>query len=97
MRIYRRGATAVLRCQSYNSKTNVATTPGTSIKITVKNPVPTAVVSAQAMSNDDTGDHSYAYDIAADAVVGEYEYEVVTVNATRTSVATSKFRVEARI
>ena len=97
MKIYIRGATAKLRGLSYNSKTNAATTPDTSITITVKDPTGTAVVDDQNMTNDDTGDHSYGYDIAADAVLGEYEYVITAVHSNDTSKLKRKFVVEADI
>ena len=59
------------------------------ITITITDSCGTEVVSAQAMTNEATGEYSYAYDIPKDAQYGIYD---VIVTATSVDKSVSKFR-----
>lgn len=61
----------------------------TSVSITIRDPCGTDLITAQAMSTSETGVYEYYYDIAADAIFGEYEVEII---ATSPSVNINRYR-----
>jgi len=61
----------------------------TSVSITIRSPCGTDLITAQAMSTSATGVYEYYYEIAADALYGEYEVEII---ATSPSVYTNIYR-----
>jgi len=50
------------------------------VSITISDPCGTALISEQAMSNTGVGLYEYYYNIAADAVFGEYEVEIIATS-----------------
>ena len=53
-----------------------------SVSITITDPCGTVLVNEQAMNTDDTGVYYFYYDIAGDAPYGEYEIEILAIDAT---------------
>ena len=92
--VFTRGETVVC-CLSVETDAGVATTPDTSYKVTVEDPAGTEVVDAQAMTEDATGELSYDYKPAADAVLGTYKVEYTLVHGVRTIIKQDTFVVQA--
>lgn len=74
-----------------------ATSPSTSMKVSILAQDGTKVVDAQDMTEDGTGDYSYyEYTIAADAAVGKYTVEYAANNGGKVTIEYDYFEVKAR-
>lgn len=93
---FTQGETVLFDLAVTKTSDGLAASPATSMKITVIAPGGTQVVDAQDMTEDATGDFSYAYTLAAAAVVGTYLVEYAAVNGTKTSIEYDQFKVKAR-
>ena len=85
--ICERGETNFIKVNVKN-ESHVLVDP-TSVSITIRSPCGTDLITAQAMSTSVTGVYEYYYGIAADALYGEYEIEII---ATSPSVYTNIYR-----
>lgn len=74
---YERQETARIVAYIYNYGTTTKVSPGTSTKCSIWDPTATAVVDAQAMTEDDTGEFHYDYTSAATAILGVYRGVIV--------------------
>lgn len=73
----------------------VAADPAT-VKITIKNPKGSKVVSSIDMTNDAVG--SYYYDYLCPSILGEYDYKIVAVGSDdRVTIVKDSFHVNESI
>lgn len=94
MDLFQRTETVVCSLTIKDS-TGTLVDPDTSIKVTVTDPDGTAVVDDQAMSKDDTGTYHYDYTPDSDADLGPYVVRYKTVDAGRTTIVKTDFRLQA--
>lgn len=67
------------------------TSPSTSMKITITDPVGAIVVNSQPMVKDAEGTYHYDYNPAGNAVSGYYQVLYVAIDGTRTTVQEDNF------
>ena len=92
--VFTRGETAVPSL-AVETNAGVATTPDTSYVVTIEDPDGTEVADGETMTVADTGELSYDYTIAADAVLGIYKVEYVLVHGVRKTIKQDTFVVQA--
>ncbi len=92
---YTPSETVIIDCDVTNVS-DAAADPATSIVVRIKDPAGTLVITDVAMTKDDTGDYHYDYNPAADAPMGRYNYEIVAISSTRTTITADTFDLVAR-
>lgn len=75
------------------STTGVLTNPATSMTVTITAPNNTAVVSAQAMTNDSTGLYHYDYTPASSVSLGEYKVRYTATDGSRVTIQDDVFNM----
>ncbi len=95
VKTYQQGETVVIDGDSTN-RAGAATSPDTSMTITITDPAATDQVTAAAMTSDGTGDFHYDYNLAAAAVLGVWTYEIVSTNAGNVTIEPGRFNVVRR-
>lgn len=93
MKTFQRAETVICSILVYNSSDEL-TDPATSMKIDITNPVGTSVVTATAMTKDDTGTYHYDYTPAADAMLGKYKVKYTATDSTRVTIQNDSFILE---
>ncbi len=72
----------------------VLTDPATSTKITILDPVGTAVVNAVSMTKLSTGTYQHLYTSVVAAVLGSYHIRVTATDGAKVSIQDSEFTLE---
>ena len=96
---YKQGQCAVITAE-ITDKDAEAATPSVSIVVRIADPTDTLQVTDQAMSSDgSTGFYKYEYPLAADAMLGQWEAEIVATDGAdnRVSMGSASFEVIKRI
>ena len=95
---YFRGETMEVTGTITNSS-GTAANPTVSTKVRIMDPHGTRKVEDVSMTNSATGSYYYPYEIAADALIGKWTYEVITTdgNGSDVSIGDGYFTVKARV
>jgi hypothetical protein len=80
---FEKGETIVCSIEVYTAGTTTKVSPATSMTVTITDVAGSAVVSAQAMTPDDTGEYHYDYTPASDVRSGRYAVLYVATDGTR--------------
>lgn len=94
MDMYQRGETAKLTATIVDEDGSAAN-PSTSTKISIDDPDGDVISGHddQAMTNVSTGSYKYYYDIASDADLGVYTYQVTATNGSYVTIEHDYFEV----
>jgi len=92
---YQMGETVTIRADSANEYGS-AVDPDTSITVTIDDSAGAAKVSAENMTQDDTGRYYYNYAIPAAGPAGTWNYEVIATHDSKVTISGGTFIVAAR-
>lgn len=94
-RVFQQGETAIIRALVRDGD-GALITADTSVEVVINDPQGTEVQASTAMGEGLTGNYTFAYGIGAAAVLGEWDYEVVVIHGSRTTIQQGTFAVKAR-
>lgn len=90
MTTFQRAETIVIK-GTIKDETDTLITPATSTKVTVTDPIGSAVVLEDDVSFDSVGIWKYIYTPDADAVAGAYHVRITGIDGNRSSITDSQF------